>query len=400
MKIKIGIPAFVLAALLFLGMPLASSSAYVAVSVGIAPPAIPVYSQPLCPAAGYIWTPGYWAWGDFGYYWVPGTWVLPPGIGYLWTPGYWAFSGGNYLFYNGYWGPSVGFYGGINYGYGYYGSGYYGGRWAGNTFSYNTAASRVNPRVITNTYVNREVVRNSRGPRPSFNGRGGVQAKPTSQQLAAAKAPHVGPTSAQRSLVAAARNDPSLRSKNNKGRPTAAAVRTFENRHRPNAVERTAAKKNEHGANQAAAKNRSETKNRNTAENRAGAARKAGAEKSANRTNRIANRSHVPAKAARNEHVASAHSRKGAAERHNESRRVANTSHVVHHEHAASHHERVASHPQHTVSHHQRVVSHYQHAASHPRRAVSYQQPATSQHRAGATSENSRRRTKKHGGSG
>ena len=208
MKTKIGIPAFALAALLFLGMPLASSSGYVAVSVGIAPPVIPVYTQPLCPAPGYLWTPGYWAWGAFGYYWVPGAWVYPPQVGYLWTPGYWAFNGGHYIFNNGYWGPSVGFYGGINYGYGYYGSGYYGGRWVGNTFSYNTAVSRVNRQVITNTYVNRAVVRNSRGARASFNGPGGVQAKPTSQQLAAAKAPHVGPTSAQRARVADAKNDP------------------------------------------------------------------------------------------------------------------------------------------------------------------------------------------------
>jgi len=45
----------------------------VGVSVGIAPPALPVYVQPPCPAPGYMWTPGYWAWGDDGYYWVPGT---------------------------------------------------------------------------------------------------------------------------------------------------------------------------------------------------------------------------------------------------------------------------------------------------------------------------------------
>jgi hypothetical protein len=61
----------------------------VAVSITIAPPVLPVYSQPLCPGAGYIWTPGYWAWGPAGYYWVPGTWVMAPFIGALWTPGYW-----------------------------------------------------------------------------------------------------------------------------------------------------------------------------------------------------------------------------------------------------------------------------------------------------------------------
>ena len=60
-------------------------------------------------------------------YWVPGERELPPRIGFLWTPGYWGYGGGSYIFNDGYWGPSVGFYGGINYGNGYYGSDYYGG---------------------------------------------------------------------------------------------------------------------------------------------------------------------------------------------------------------------------------------------------------------------------------
>ncbi len=44
------------------------------------------------PGDGYVWTPGYWAWGDDiqDYYWVPGTWVPAPEPEYLWTPGYWA----------------------------------------------------------------------------------------------------------------------------------------------------------------------------------------------------------------------------------------------------------------------------------------------------------------------
>ena len=68
--------------------------------------------QPLIPGPGYIWTPGYWAWGDNGYFWVPGTWVLPPAVGLLWTPGYWAWSAGSYIWNAGYWGPHIGFYGG------------------------------------------------------------------------------------------------------------------------------------------------------------------------------------------------------------------------------------------------------------------------------------------------
>jgi hypothetical protein len=30
----------------------------VAVSVGFAPPPLPVYAQPICPGDGYLWTPG------------------------------------------------------------------------------------------------------------------------------------------------------------------------------------------------------------------------------------------------------------------------------------------------------------------------------------------------------
>jgi len=75
----------------------AALQAQVAVSITIAPPALPVYEQPVCPAPAYIWTPGYWAYGDDGYYWVPGTWVEAPAVGLLWTPGYWGWGNGVYL---------------------------------------------------------------------------------------------------------------------------------------------------------------------------------------------------------------------------------------------------------------------------------------------------------------
>jgi YXWGXW repeat-containing protein len=66
-----------------------SAIAYAQFSVSIvfAPPALPVYEQPAAPGDGYLWTPGYWAYGDDGYFWVPGTWVMAPEVGYLWTPG-------------------------------------------------------------------------------------------------------------------------------------------------------------------------------------------------------------------------------------------------------------------------------------------------------------------------
>jgi hypothetical protein len=117
------------------------AQAQIGVSVQIAPPLLPVYVQPPMPAEGYLWTPGYWGYQGGAYSWVAGAWLLPPGVGQLWTPPYWGWGGGGYLFHAGYWGPHVGFYGGVNYGFGYGGNGYDGGRWNGGHFAYN---SRVN----------------------------------------------------------------------------------------------------------------------------------------------------------------------------------------------------------------------------------------------------------------
>src|SRR5262249_48001376 len=95
------------------------SASLAQVLITVAPPPLVVYEQPPLPGPGYIWTPGYWAYGPDGYFWVPGTWVEPPSVGLLWTPGYWGWRNGSYLWNAGYWGPTVGYYGGINYGYGY-----------------------------------------------------------------------------------------------------------------------------------------------------------------------------------------------------------------------------------------------------------------------------------------
>lgn len=122
------------------------------ISVNLAPPALPVYAQPVCPGPGFLWTPGYWAYGPRGYYWVSGAWVRPPAPGLLWTPAYWRWEGGRYRFHAGYWGPQVGFYGGINYGFGYPGTGFEGGQWRGRDFFYNTAVSHVDAVHMRNVY--------------------------------------------------------------------------------------------------------------------------------------------------------------------------------------------------------------------------------------------------------
>ncbi len=122
----------------------------VGVSVRIGPPPLPLYVQPICPEPGYIWAPGYWAYGPDGYFWVPGTWVEPPEVGLLWTPGYWGWENGFYLWHAGYWGPEVGYYGGINYGFGYPGVGFFGGYWKGGAYFYNRTVTNVNVTVVRN----------------------------------------------------------------------------------------------------------------------------------------------------------------------------------------------------------------------------------------------------------
>jgi hypothetical protein len=196
-----------------------SSWAGVYVSVAIGPPALPVYSQPLCPGPGYIWTPGYWAYGPGGYYWVPGTWATAPQVGFLWTPGYWGFSAGLYNWHTGYWGPTVGFYGGINYGFGYTGVGYWGGYWHGRDFYYNRSVNNVNLTNIHNVY-NRNVINNVNVNRVSYNGGPhGIQARPTSQEMTAERGQRVGSTSAQFQHEQLARNDRGQFASVNHGQP-------------------------------------------------------------------------------------------------------------------------------------------------------------------------------------
>src|SRR6185437_12286781 len=136
--VRSSIGTAMLAGALLLAAP-SKASAAVSVSVGVAPPPIPVYAQPPIPGDGYIWTPGYWAWNGDGYEWVDGAWVEPPYVDALWTPGYWGWGDGGYFWNAGYWGPTIGYYGGINYGFGYFGVGFYGGYWNGGHFWYNRA---------------------------------------------------------------------------------------------------------------------------------------------------------------------------------------------------------------------------------------------------------------------
>jgi len=203
----------------------ASAFAAVGIVVGFAPPPIPIYEQPICPGDGYLWTPGYWGWGDDfnDYYWVPGTWVMGPEIGFLWTPGYWGWGGSGFMFYDGYWGPTIGFYGGINYGFGYFGTGFDGGRWDNGHFFYNRAVLNVNVDNIHNVY--NTTVEHTTVNRVSYNGgEGGLTARATASEEAAAHERHISPVAAQTQHAHDARANPQQRASANQGKPPIAAT--------------------------------------------------------------------------------------------------------------------------------------------------------------------------------
>lgn len=223
MKTYILRPVSLLALPLMLLISPVASRAQISISVHFGPPALPLYVQPPLPGPGYIWTPGYWAYGPDGYYWVPGTWVLPPAVGLLWTPGYWGWSAGLYVWHPGYWGPHIGFYGGINYGYGYVGVGFLGGEWRRGAFYYNTAVCNVGGVHVTNVY-NRTVIVNRTVTNVSFNGGpGGASGRPTLAEEAAAHDRHIQGTRAQFEHEHMASANRAQLASVNHGRPAVAA---------------------------------------------------------------------------------------------------------------------------------------------------------------------------------
>jgi hypothetical protein len=188
----------------------------------IAPPPLPSYSQPAVPGPGYIWIPGAWGWNGTGYYWVPAYWALPPAADLLWTPGYWAFNDTDhdYVFHSGYWAKTVGFYGGINYGFGYTGEGYNGGLWRNHQFVYNRAVNDLGKAHVA-TYANQAFAPASH---ISFNGgRGGTTAQPTPEG-ATAREHRVGPTPVQVQNQQTASRIQNQRYSENKGAPPITAL--------------------------------------------------------------------------------------------------------------------------------------------------------------------------------
>jgi hypothetical protein len=167
-----------------------------------------------------LWAPGYWAYDSSisDYYWVDGEWILAPEEGLLWTPGYWSWRDGGFFFNDGYWGPEVGFYGGINYGFGYFGEGYGGGRWDHGHFFYNRSVNHIDLTINHNVY--NTVIENHNDNRVSFNGgSGGIVVRATMQQEAVARQRHIPPVVAQTEHMQTARANPELRASANHSNP-------------------------------------------------------------------------------------------------------------------------------------------------------------------------------------
>jgi len=181
--------------------PTAHAQLHIALNIGIAPPALPVYVQPPIPGDGYIWTPGYWAFDD-----------------------------GYYGWHEGYWGPHIGYYGGVNYGFGYGGDGFYGGEWRGNHFFYNSAVVNFNGGWHPDhdrVYVDRDVVIHHtivNVNHVSFNGPGGIDRRPGPDEVRFSNERHLQPTQNQLQHQNFAAQDRGQLAAVNHGRPATLAA--------------------------------------------------------------------------------------------------------------------------------------------------------------------------------
>src|SRR5208282_2159074 len=118
----------------------------------------------------------------------------------------------------------VGFYGGVNYGFGYGGVGYEGGYWNNGAFYYNRSVNNVNVTNIHNVY-NKTVINGTRVNHVSYNGgAGGINVRPTQAEETAAHEQHRSPTAMQTQHVHAASSNHALLASVNHGRPAIAAT--------------------------------------------------------------------------------------------------------------------------------------------------------------------------------
>ncbi|HEY4949903.1 MAG TPA: hypothetical protein VIH88_06185, partial [Candidatus Acidoferrales bacterium] len=104
------------------------------------------------------------------------------------------------------------------------GFGFEGGYWRGGHFFYNRGVSNVDIHIVHNVY-NRTVINNRDANRVSFNGgRGGVNARPTSAEMAANRDHHIGATGMQKQQEHFASTNRAQFASVNHGQPRTAAT--------------------------------------------------------------------------------------------------------------------------------------------------------------------------------
>ena len=126
----------------------------------------------------------------------------------------------------GYWGPHVGFYGGVNYGFGFGGVGFAGGEWRGGVFAYNSAVANFGSVHVTNVYENRTIVEENtivNVNHVSFNGGVGIQVHASAVEMQAANEHHFEATCDQVQHEHFAAQDRSQLASVNQGRPATMA---------------------------------------------------------------------------------------------------------------------------------------------------------------------------------
>ncbi len=130
----------------------------------------------------------------------------------------------------------VGFYGGVNYGFGYGGVGFlFGGEWRGGVFAYNRAVANFGGVHVTNVYEDRTVInRNTivNNNHVSYNGgTGGINAHASAGEMQAEHEQHFQPTGDQAQHEHFASQDRSQLAAVNSGHPGTMASSNFNSYH-------------------------------------------------------------------------------------------------------------------------------------------------------------------------
>jgi hypothetical protein len=70
---------------------------------GPPPTEVVVESQTISPGVGFVWVPGFYAWGGGRWVWTHGYWGHPARPGVVWVGPHYVFRGGRHIWIRGGW---------------------------------------------------------------------------------------------------------------------------------------------------------------------------------------------------------------------------------------------------------------------------------------------------------